>query len=152
MILFFCLAFFYGCADAKPLLLPHDNYRIGYHTQYDTKEQNIRLIKTYDEYVEYLNEPEIIELFSRNKLQNNCKKYNYSFFEENDLIIILLSAGSGSLRFEVREVNITDSELEVRIKHNNPQLGTCDMASWLMFVEVDNVSENVTKLSYSIYS
>ena len=70
-------------------------------------------------------------------------RYDASFFEENDLIVVLLEEGSGSVRHEVTGLHVTplqdaDKQYEVRpeITRIVPEVGTCDMAEWHIFIEI----------------
>ena len=71
------------------------------------------------------------------------KNYDEHFFEENELIFVLLEEGSGSIRHEVTEVKVLPSQVEGKqyaiqpyIKRLLPYLGTDDMAEWHIIIEV----------------
>lgn len=62
--------------------------------------------------------------------------YDEDFFAGNSLLCVYMVAGSGSFRFGVRDVQIKDTTLNVLIEQtNNPEVGTDDMAGWLLVVE-----------------
>lgn len=67
-----------------------------------------------------------------------CKVYDDAYFQERILVLVLLEEGSGSIRHKVTNV-YTDDEGYLNIKINViiPQIGTCDMAYWHIFVEPD---------------
>lgn len=72
------------------------------------------------------------------------ERYDASFFEENDLIVVFLEEGSGSNRHEVTGVKISPSEngekqyaIQPEIKRLVPECGTCDMADWHIIIEID---------------
>ena len=71
------------------------------------------------------------------------KGYDASFFEQNDLIFVLLEEGSGSIRHKVVSVDITLSqkedklyELQPEIQRLIPECGTDDMAEWHIILEI----------------
>lgn len=66
-----------------------------------------------------------------------CDMYDSTFFEENSLLLVLLEEGSGSIRHIVSNVCRSDQDaLRVCIDSIVPEVGTCDMAQWHIFVEV----------------
>ena len=65
------------------------------------------------------------------------KNYDDSFFKSNNLIIVLLSESSGSITHEVTDVKNDEGILNINIKRNYPEIGTCDMTGWHIVVEVD---------------
>ncbi len=71
------------------------------------------------------------------------EKYNDTFFETNDLILIVLEEGSGSIRHSVKEVSVTPSGLnhieyyiQPTIERIVPETMTCDMAEWHIIIEI----------------
>lgn len=71
------------------------------------------------------------------------EKYNDTFFETNDLILVVLEEGSGSIRHSVKEVSVTPSGLnhieyciQPTIERIVPENGTCDMAGWHIIIEI----------------
>lgn len=73
-------------------------------------------------------------------------EYDDSFFAENSLILAYVTAGSGSLRFGIRDIYIDGASLCVNVvQTNNPEVGTTDMAGWLVMAEVsDRELENIS--------
>lgn len=67
-----------------------------------------------------------------------CDKYTDEYFETNSLILILLEEGSGSNRHEVQNVYLDaqNSSWEITIDRKVPEIGTCDMAEWHIFLEI----------------
>ncbi len=66
------------------------------------------------------------------------KKYDDIFFEDNELLLIYISAGSGSYRFGLDSLDIGGQAATVRVKRlNNPAAVTMDLAGWLMSVGVN---------------
>lgn len=66
-----------------------------------------------------------------------CDQYGEAFFEENYLIFVLLEEGSGSVRHEVRSVELTeDQKISIAIDRNVPEVGADDMAQWHIILEL----------------
>ncbi len=62
--------------------------------------------------------------------------YDDAYFEDKLLLLALLEEGSGSNRHEVSGVTVYADHSEIAISRILPELGTCDMAHWHIFVEV----------------
>lgn len=75
------------------------------------------------------------------------KVYDAAFFEKCTLLLVCVEAGSGSYRFGLKDITISDNYFCVNIEQtNNPQGVTDDMAAWFITVDVpDNVIENYTE-------
>lgn len=67
-----------------------------------------------------------------------CDRYDEDFFAQNDLILVLWEEGSGSVRHEIRSIELSDDHIWI-IKgiRKNPEVGTCDMAEWHFIVEIE---------------
>ncbi|MBE6623045.1 MAG: hypothetical protein E7621_02540 [Ruminococcaceae bacterium] len=63
-------------------------------------------------------------------------KYDEKYFEDNALFITYVSEGSGSVRHEISRIYRKDGYVRVFVSRIVPEIGTCDMAGWLGFVEV----------------
>lgn len=63
-------------------------------------------------------------------------KYNEEFFVENTLLLIYVSEGSGSVRHKVTSVTSKAGKVSVDIERIVPEAGTCDMAGWIITVEL----------------
>lgn len=61
--------------------------------------------------------------------------YTEDFFRTHRLVCTLVVAGSGSIRYEI-EALTRDS---VTVLEHLPEIGTCDMAAWLLVAEVDSM-------------
>lgn len=65
------------------------------------------------------------------------KKYDTAFFEKNTLLLIYITAGSGSYRYGVDSIYVDSDNVAVHIKQvNEVEVGTCDMAGWLICISV----------------
>ncbi len=62
--------------------------------------------------------------------------YDAAYFEDRILVLVLLEEGSGSIRHTVKKVQMgQDGKLYISIRTIVPEVGTCDMAQWHIFVE-----------------
>ncbi len=113
----------------KPVIssVPHfPVYKLDTKEELDLFREKYRDILTFDR--GYSEVPSFNEAVS---------DYDDSFFAGHSLILAYVTAGSGSLRFEIREVCRDDSSLCVNVvRTNNPEVGTADMAGWLVMAEV----------------
>ena len=71
-----------------------------------------------------------------------CDKYDDAYFERQNLVLIVLQEGSGSIRHEITDVrrhrieNGASDGWDITIDVKAPEVGTCDMAQWHLFLEV----------------
>lgn len=63
--------------------------------------------------------------------------YGDAFFEEHRLIAVTLTESSGSVSHTVCGLEPTEDGWQVDILRSVPDIGTCDMAAWLILVETD---------------
>lgn len=56
--------------------------------------------------------------------------YDELFFRDNVLAVIYLEEGSGSISHEVTMVRRVGDSIEIHIRREIPEVGTCDMAYW----------------------
>ncbi len=71
-------------------------------------------------------------------IEEVASKYDEAFFDDNVLLLIYVGEGSGSIRHKVNEIQVEDGKLSVFIDRIVPEVGTCDMAGWLITVELDS--------------
>ena len=81
---------------------------------------------------------DFLEQFPEDDLSAVADAYGDSFFEAHRLLAVVAEAGSGSVRFSL--AGVTDSQAE--ICREVPEVGTCDMAAWLILAEVPPVFED----------
>lgn len=62
-------------------------------------------------------------------------KYNDNYFADNFLVIVLLEENSGSNRHKVESV---DRNGDIVIEQLIPEIGTSDMATWSIIIELNN--------------
>ncbi len=71
-----------------------------------------------------------------------CDKYDATYFERQNLVLIVLEEGSGSIRHEITDVRNRWDEnghslgWNITIDSIVPEVGTDDMAQWHLFLEV----------------
>ena len=64
-------------------------------------------------------------------------KYSDGFFKEYSVLLVCIEAGSGTLRFGVRDVFCDNQSCCVTVEQlNHPESGTDDMAGWIALVEI----------------
>jgi len=90
-----------------------------------------RVFRSEEELKNYLEN----ETYQSEELLNACEKYDAEYFENRLLIAVLLEEGSGSIRHEVESVSVDYGNLVIEINTIVPEVGTCDMAWWHIFVE-----------------
>ena len=77
------------------------------------------------------------------------EKYDEEYFKENNLIIIYLTEPSGSITHEIKDISINEERICISIKQNYPEYLTCDMAGWLLILEIEkdlNVTDIIIKM------
>ena len=63
--------------------------------------------------------------------------YDEAFFDENTLMLVYVSASSGSYRFGVNSVFCNGNAFCIHVEQrNDPEVGTADMAGWFITVAV----------------
>ena len=63
-------------------------------------------------------------------------RYDGGYFENHALIVVPIEASSGSYWFNVTDVTMNDNGVTVCIDKFSPEVVTCDMAYWYVFVNV----------------
>ena len=66
-----------------------------------------------------------------------AETYTEEFFASRRLLCVVVEFGSGSIRCELDPQGLTRDSVTVRV--TAPQVGTCDMAAWLLVAEVDAI-------------
>ncbi len=89
----------------------------------------IRIIKSTDELNSYVGG-------FNNEFADECAKYDEKYFAEKSLIVVILEEGSGSISHTVKNLTLSDNgKCYIYIDRNVPEVGTCDMAYWHIFIE-----------------
>ena len=71
-----------------------------------------------------------------------CDKYDDAYFERQNLVLVVLQEGSGSIRHEITDFcrrwdeNGTSTGWNITINQIIPDVATADMAQWHLFLEV----------------
>lgn len=116
------------------------------HSYFDDFENKITVIETLNELEDYI---DYIDLFVDNYgptnsldiYKINLLKYDEQYFQNKKLIIINYYAGSGSFEFLFKDYKIINNKLEIRLKSNNPYIGTDDIRPWNFIFEANKLLE-----------
>ncbi len=82
-----------------------------------------------------------------------CDKYDDAYFEERILILARVESGSGSTRFNVTDVRVSESgTLTIDIAALTPEFITCDMAEWHIFIEPELVIGALSEENIQIHT
>ncbi len=65
----------------------------------------------------------------------DLEKYDEAFFQDNRLVLVPASSNSGSVRYTAK-VTVEGETLHIEFEAQMPQIGTADMAEWLILVEL----------------
>lgn len=83
-------------------------------------------------YVKYITSPE--ELPEEEALAG----FDAAFFERSALLIVVETVGSGSVKLEIESIQVSGGTASVSVKRSmSGDVGTTDMATWLLWAEVD---------------
>lgn len=66
-----------------------------------------------------------------------CDRYDEAFFEEKDLIIVVLEESSGSFRHEIQGIRPYDDTWQLTGRRITPEVCTDDMAQWHLLIEIE---------------
>ena len=129
-----------------------DNSAQFVKTKYFSIEDNTYfVIESYEELEKYYSENEskygfnIIRSESLN-FKDAIQNYDEEFFANNNLVIVLLNATSGSKRHKLTNCELEDGTLNLEIKIVSPEYCTDDMASWHVLVQVEKAPINDVKV------
>ena len=70
--------------------------------------------------------------------------YNDGFFSDNFLVMITVEERSGSNRHALSSISENNNVLKINIDREIPDIGTMDMAGWLIIIELSN-NYSITK-------
>ena len=87
-------------------------------------------------------------------LNDATKNYNEDFFKRNTLMLVYITANSGSYRFGFKDVTIDGNYFCIHVEQtNHPQVGTDDMAGWFITVAIpDSMIANITDFNADMVS
>ena len=64
--------------------------------------------------------------------------YDAAYFADKALLVVIVTAGSGSFQPQIGGVKISDQTAMVHLTHNmTGDAGTADMATWILWAEVE---------------
>jgi len=107
--------------------------RIGY----GPKQPIYTVISSVNELNQYINNNGNGSYLT-DEYSNATKKYTNQFFNDNFLIIVFLEEPSGSNRHKVEKI---ETNGDIVITQIIPEIGTADMATWIIFIELKNSSK-----------
>ncbi len=121
------------CVTEKPASLDYsaESVRIGWSDE--AAQMDVCVISDPDTLAEWLS---MHAGQSFKPLTEIYVSYDTSFFMDHTLLIVPVEASSGSMRFSVEEVQREGSNVTVVIRREMPEVGTCDMAAWLLLISV----------------
>lgn len=74
------------------------------------------------------------------EVEKQAALYEETFFEEHSLIVLMIEESSGSVRHSITDIEVyANGFVNIGLERNVPEVGTCDMAYWYIFVEVDAI-------------
>lgn len=82
---------------------------------------------------------EFLALFP-DTLSDVSKKYTEDYFKTSRLLAVVLEEPSGSIRHQLAPQGLMSDS--VTVIRQVPEVGTCDMAAWLILAEVDSMFED----------
>ena len=72
--------------------------------------------------------------------EDAIEDYDEEWFKDHNIVLVLLTANSGSIRFKATNVNINEGKMDISFTQKAPEMVTCDMAGWHIIVETEKVS------------
>ena len=129
----------------EPVLTPDEilplDPLLGFHAQYlrtdgyhdGVKYPIVKIIRSVEEWNEYYEANK--DRYNLSGFPAACEKYDETYFKDRILVLVLVEAGSGSVRYQVTGVTQSGEELNVDIDVHAPEVGTCDMAEWHILIE-----------------
>lgn len=98
----------------------------------DVSDGCINLFHTFEELAKYVNQNNFI-----NEFEIAVTKYEELFFENKSLLVLEIVEYSGSNYHKVNSIGLNDGTFEIHMDYIRPSIGTTDMASWYIIIEVD---------------
>ena len=120
-------------APADPAHYWYDNQqaiRVGYSDELTNSARIVGSVDSLNNYLAQFNiGPEQLD-----------GTYTEEYFRTHRLLCVTVVAGSGSYRFEIAPRGLLRNS--VTILEHVPEVGTCDMAAWLLVAEVDSMFDD----------
>jgi len=98
----------------------------------DVSDGCINVFHTFEELAKYVNQNNFI-----NEFEIAVTKYEELFFENKSLLVLEIVEYSGSNYHKVNSIGLNDGTFEIHMDYIRPSIGTTDMASWYIIIEVD---------------
>jgi len=135
-----------------------ENIPVGFAAQYirtnpyceDNDWPSVKVIRSVEELQQYYEDNKgMYDLERKEKVYADttigfldaCDQYDAEYFEKQDLIMVILEEGSGSIRHEVMVVESTEVNgqegLLLKIDSKVPEICTDDMAEWHILIETE---------------
>ena len=74
--------------------------------------------------------------------EDAIEKYDEEFFKNKNIVLLLVTATSGSITYKADNITINDGVMDVKISRHAPEYCDCMMAGWHIIVETEKVSIN----------
>lgn len=138
--------------------------RLSLAAEGKSESERMLLVRSFDEFssminscfmyqIDFFDNPTWIQKRSiafRNQRVQLLDGFDTEFFTDNDLLMIFLHVGSGSLRYDVEDISIESGLCDVAVRTTHPD-GTCDMESWIICVSIPKeVSAGISEYSVQI--
>lgn len=138
--------------------------RLSLAAEGKSESERMLLVESFDEFssminscfmyqIDFFDNPTWIQkriTAFRNQRVQLLDGFDTEFFTDNDLLMIFLHVGSGSLRYDVEDISIESGLCDVAVRTTHPD-GTCDMESWIICVSIPKeVSAGISEYSVQI--
>jgi hypothetical protein len=138
--------------------------RLSLAAEGKSESERMLLVESFDEFssminscfmyqIDFFDNPTWIQkriTAFRNQRTQLLDGFDTEFFTDNDLLMIFLYVGSGSLRYDVEDISIESGLCDVAVRTTHPD-GTCDMESWIICVSIPKeVSAGISEYSVQI--
>ena len=138
--------------------------RLSLAAEGKSESERMLLVRSFDEFssminscfmhqIDFFDNPTWIQKRSiafHNQRVQLLDGFDAEFFTDNDLLMIFLRVGSGSLRYDVEDISIESGLCDVAVRTTHPD-GTCDMESWIICVSIPKeVSAGISEYSVEI--
>lgn len=105
-----------------------ENSGIDYFkSQYVYKEQTSFVIEKSEEFKKLVEDEKMLE------------KYNDEYFEEKQIVLIVVPIGSNDISINVKDYSIKDGVLTLEGRKFGPMYANCLMTNYNILVEIDDV-------------
>ena len=101
-------------------------------------KQDITLIDNYDKLTEILDSERFSTASNEWKEKAN---FDFAYFEDNNLILIFLSADHSGTTYSLKSVEVISDVLNIEIKTKNANLGTDVMVDWAIILQIPKTLE-----------